>query len=65
MRDKGDLVERMMSENKSHASLELFCCILRNAKRCIVAGRLTHLGISIGMSEAVKIQTPNIEAGIA
>ena len=55
----------MIIENKPHSSLQLLCGILRHAKRCIVGWRLIHLRVSIRMAEAVKIQTPNVKAGIA
>src|ERR1700730_9789093 len=36
VRDKGDLVERVIIENKPHSSLQLLCGVLCNAKRRIV-----------------------------
>jgi hypothetical protein len=65
VRDEGNLVLRVIIENKPHSSLQLLCCALRNAERCIVGWRLIHPRVSIRMAEAVEIQTPNIETGIA
>jgi hypothetical protein len=65
VRNEGNLLDPVIIENKPHSSLQLLCCALRNAERCIVGWRLIHLRISVRMAEAVKIQTPNIETGIA
>ena len=65
VRDEGNLVERVIIENKPHSSLQLLCGILRHAERRVVGRRFIHLRIPIRMAEAVEIQTPNIEAGMA
>src|SRR5215475_12281334 len=64
MRDQEQLLDILMAQNKSGRGLDLFRRIFGDAERRIIAGRLLHFRISIGMTEAIEVETPDVEAGL-
>src|SRR5690349_20770191 len=54
-----------MRKNEPGRRRHLFGGILRDAKRRALGRRLAHLRITVGFAEAVEIEAPNVEAGLA
>ena len=50
---------------EAHRRLELDAGVLGTAEGGVRVGHFFHLGIAIGMAEALKIETPNIKTGRA
>src|SRR5262249_51382312 len=51
--------------DEAHRPLELGAGVLGTAEGGVRVGHFFHLGIAIGMAEALKIEAPNIKTGCA
>src|SRR5260370_39181498 len=63
MGDQRQLLDILMSENKANGRRQLLRGILRDAERRALDCGPVHFRITVGMTETVEVEPPDVEAG--
>src|SRR5207248_1236528 len=65
MSNDGDTLHAAMRADPAHHLFDLPTGAIRHSQRRVVLGWFRHFRISIGLTEAVEVETPHIVAGRA
>src|SRR5262245_37815268 len=65
MREQRYSADILMGQDEANRSLQLPCRVVSHAEWRRFSGRPIHLRIAVGVAEAMEVQAPDIESGIA